>query len=218
MNSFKLKYLAQTEGTIVTNESNLSVCLTADGFVFALVGKDFTLKALGEFSVELQGSIPQVMMNMKTCFNSIGVHIFNFNKVRIICPADRNVWIPFKLYDQTKNKEYLKQTNAVYSSDTILSNVCNKIDAVNIFAFPLHQYSGMKIVMPKAEFVSTSQVLTEYAFDVSSLMQNTIVLHKNNNRVEIAVFKASQFTLANSFDYKTPQDIIYFLLYTLEAA
>jgi hypothetical protein len=216
MNTFKLEHLTQVEGNIVTNETNLSICLMADGFYFALIDKNFKLKSLGEFKVDLTGGITQVMMNLKTCFTSIGIHIFNFNNIKIVCRSNRNTWIPFKLYDDKQNKEYLQKTNVLYSSDTIIANTVEKIDAVSIFAYPLHVYSGAKIVMPKAKFVCQSQVLTEYAFEVSSFMKNTFILYKRENGCDFAIFKGNKFTLSNSFDYKTPNDLIYFILFTMQ--
>ncbi|MBR1626630.1 MAG: DUF3822 family protein [Bacteroidales bacterium] len=216
MNTFKLESFIQTEQQIVTNESNLSICLKADGFIFAVIDSRFRLNAIGEFIVDLSGSITQVMTNVKACFSSIGVHIFNFKKTRIVCPTDRNVWIPYKLYDNTKNKEYLKTVTPVHSSDTVISNVCDKLDAVNIFAYSLQQYSGLKIVMPKAQFVCPSFVEVEYAFDASSLMQNTLVLNKRAGSCDFVIFKGSSFTISNSFTYQTPEDLVYFILYTLQ--
>lgn len=216
MNTFKLEYLTQTERSIITNESNLSVCLKPGGFIFAIIDKNISLKAIGEFSVNLSGSIPQIMTNVKTCFSSIGIHIFNFYKIKIICPTEKSTWIPVKLYDNSKDKEYLQTTNTVLSSDTVISNVCTKTDAVNIFAFPLHKYSGLKIIMPKASYISPSQVITEYAFDISSMNSDTVVLNKREDICDIAIFKGNTFTLSNSFKYKNPEDFIYFILYTLQ--
>ncbi len=216
MNTFKLEYLTKTEEQIVTNESNLSICLKAGGFIFAIIDKKFHLNTVGEFAVDMSGSMTQVMTNVKTCFSSIGIHIFNFNHISVVCPTDKNTWIPYKLYDSTKNKEYLKTVCAVYSSDTVVANVSNKTNAVNIFAYPLQQYSGMKIIMPKADYVSASQVMTEYAFDVSSLMQNTLILNKRSNGCDFSIFKGNEFIISNSFAYQTAEDLIYFILYTLQ--
>ncbi|MGP1514609.1 MAG: DUF3822 family protein [Bacteroidales bacterium] len=216
MNTYKLESFTQSEGQIVTNESNLSICLTAGGFIFAIIDKRFRLSAIGEFSVDLSGSITQIMTNVKVCFSSIGVHLFNFNRIRVICSTQRNVWIPYKLYDSAKNKEYLKTVAPIYSDDTILYSVCEKIDAVNIFACSLQQYSGLKIIMPKAQFISPSLVLTEYAFDVSSFMQNTLVMNKHTDNVDFVIFEGNSFMLSNSFKYKTTNDLIYFLLCTLQ--
>lgn len=216
MNTFKLESFKQIDTQIVTNEANLSICLTANGFIFAIVDNKFCLNAIGEFQVDLSGSMTQVMTNLKACFSSINIHIFNFNKVRIVCSTQRNTWVPYKLYDNTKDREYLKVVAPIYPNDTIVSNVCAQIDAVNIFATSIQQYSGMKITIPKAQFISPSQLLTEYAFDVSSLMQNTLVINKHGQEIDFAIFKGDTFTLSNSFKYNVVDDLIYLLLYTLQ--
>ncbi len=216
MNTFKLESFKQIDTQIVTNESNLSICLTANGFIFAIVDNKFCLSAIGEFQVDLSGSMTQVMTNLKACFSSIDIHIFNFNKIRVVCSTQRNTWVPYKLYDNTKDREYLKVVAPLYPNDTIISNVCTQIDAVNIFATPIQQYSGMKIIIPKAQFISPSQLLTEYAFDVCTLMQNTLLISKQEGEISLSIFKANTFILSNSFKYNAVDDLIYFLLYTLQ--
>lgn len=216
MNTYKLENLIKLDENIVTSETNLSICLTASGFYFSLVDNRFRLKCLGEFTVDLTGGITQIMMNVKTCFSSIGIHIFNFNNVRVVCPSSRNTWVPYRLYDAAKNREYVATTNAVHSSDTIIANTVEKLDSVSIFAYPLHVYSGFKVVMPKANYVCPAQVLAEYAFDVASLRKDTFIISKREDDCDFAVFKGGQFTLSNSFTYKTPEDLIYFVLYTMQ--
>ncbi len=216
MNTFKLEQLVKGEGEIITSETNLSICLRAGGFIFSLIDKNYCLKAVGDFSVDVDSNIPQIMMNVKTCFSSIGIHIFNFNSIRVVCPTQRTTWVPYKLYDPNQNKQYLKTVAPIYSSDTIIANVVKEIDAVNIFAYPLHKYSGIKIIMPKAQYVSPSQVLVKYAFELCSFMQNTFIMYKTNQSVYFAIFKGNQFTLSNYFEYNTPNDLIFFILSTLQ--
>lgn len=216
MNTYKLIDLKNIESNIITSETNLSICLTASGFYFSLIDKKYILKCMGEFEADLNGGITQIMMTIKECFKSIGIHIFNFNKIRIVCQTSKNVWIPYRLYDATKNRDYLSTTNAIHSSETIIANTSEKLDAENIFAHPLHVHSGLKVVMPKAMFVTPSQVLAEYAFDIASLKTNTMILCKRNDACDFAVFKGNEFTLSNSFSYSTPEDMIYFILNTLQ--
>ncbi len=216
MNTYKLIDLKNIESNIITSETNLSICLTASGFYFSLIDKKYILKCMGEFEADLNGGITQIMMTVKECFKSIGIHIFNFNKIRIVCQTSKNVWIPYRLYDATKNRDYLSTTNAIHSSETIIANTSEKLDAENIFAYPLHVHSGLKVVMPKAMFVTPSQVLAEYAFDIASLKTNTMILCKRNDACDFAVFKGNEFTLSNSFSYSTPEDMIYFILNTLQ--
>ena len=200
MNTYKLVDLKNIESNIVTSETNLSICLTASGFYFSLIDNNYILKCLGEFEADLNGGITQIMMTIKECFKSIGIHIFNFNRTRIVCQTSKNVWIPYRLYDATKNRDYLSTTNSIHSSETIIANTSEKLE----------------VVMPKAKFITPSYVLAEYAFDIASLKNNTMILYKRNNACDFAVFKGNEFTLSNSFSYSSPEDMIYFILNTLQ--
>ncbi|MBR1769742.1 MAG: DUF3822 family protein, partial [Bacteroidales bacterium] len=123
-----------------------------------------------------------------------------------------------KLYDAAKNREYLSVNSPLHSNETIIANVSKKLDAVNVFAFPLHIHSGLKITMPKAAYVSPSQVLTEYAFDKSSLSQDTMILYKQDGFCGFALFKGGEFLLSNDFSCSAAEDMIYFILNTLQQA
>ncbi|MDO5760195.1 MAG: DUF3822 family protein [Bacteroidota bacterium] len=216
MNTFKLVNFWKTESNIVTNETNLSICLTASGFCFALIDKSFRLQCIGEFETDLNSGITQTIVNLKACFTSIGIHIFNFQNTRIVCPTSKDVWVPYKLYDASQNKTYLSQTNKISTTDTIIANTSTKLEAENIFAFQQHIHSGLKVLMPKAVFVSPAQVLAEYAFDIASLKQNTLLVYKKENSCQVALFKGDSFVLTNTFSYSTPEDMIYFILNILQ--
>lgn len=216
MNTFKLVDFYKTESNIVTNETNLSICLTASGFCFALTDKSFGLQCLGEFETEINKGITQTIINLKACFTSIGIHIFNFNSTRIVCPTNKSVWIPYKFYDASQNKKYLSETNTLCSAETVIANTSIKLEAENVFAFAQHTYSGLKVLMPKAVFMSPSQVLAEYTFDIAKLKQNTMLIYKRHNACDIVLFKGDSFILTNTFSYSAPEDMIYFILNTLQ--
>lgn len=216
MNTFKLVNFWKTDSNIVTNETNLSICLTASGFCFAIIDKSFKLQCIGEFETYLNNSITQTMLNIKSCFTSIGVHIFNFNNTRIVCPTSKDVWVPYKLYDASQNKTYLEQTNKLSTKDIIIANTSVKLEAENIFAFPQHIYSGLKVLMPKATFMSPAQVLAEYTFDISALKQNTVLIYKREKAFDIVIFKGDSFLHSNTFTYSTAEDMIYFILNILQ--
>lgn len=217
METYKVKQLLQVEESIVSNETRLSICLKANGFSFSLINNNnLRLLCIGEFEVDTTGSIPQVMNRIRECFSSIGIKMFKFAKTRIVCQTSKNVWVPYKLYDQAKNKEYVKTVSNLLSNETVISNISEKLDAVSIFAYPMHTYSGIKILMPNAEYCCQHQIMAEYTYDITRFSQNTLLLNKRENACDIVIFKGNSFVLSNSFEYQSPADLIYFLLFTLQ--
>lgn len=216
MDKFKLENFIKSEEKINSQDTDLCICINSSGFYFSLIDNNYNLKALGEFKLDLSSGITSVMSEMKACFNSIDIRLFNFNSIRIIVQASKNVFVPYKLYDNTKTKEYIRTVALLNGSDAVLESISEKLDAVLVFATQMYQHSGIKILMPKAKFVPQHQVMAEYGFDISKLSNNTAVLYKRVNSFDIVIFKGMTFTFSNSFDYVTDSDMIYHILFALE--
>jgi len=216
MDTFRLINLIKSEESILSQELDLSICLRTDGFFFSLIDKNYQLKAIGEFETDLSHGMTQIMTNLRNSFASIGIRLFNFSDIRVIVPSSKNIFVPFKLYDSTKSKDYLRDIAYLSTSETILENISNKLDAVSIFAMPMHNYSAVKILMPKAKYFSQHQIIAEYCFDVSKLSNNTVLLNKRENACDLVVFKGSQFVFSNCFDFSNESDLIYQILFAFE--
>ncbi len=217
MGVYNLRQLHKVETDIVSSQTRLSICLQANGFSFSLIREDSQkLLAVGQFECDLSGSIPTVMTTMRECLNSIGIKMFRFAKIRIVCTTNKSTWIPYKLYDSSKNKEYLRSTATVCENESALSCISEKLDAVNVFAYPVHTHSGVKILFNQAEYCSQYQVLAEYAYDISKFSQNTLIVNKRKGCFDLALFKGNTFTMTNTIKYETTSDMIYNLLFILQ--
>ncbi|MDR0790458.1 MAG: DUF3822 family protein [Bacteroidales bacterium] len=213
--SFSLVQYIKTEDSFLPDEMRLSICLRANGFSFSVIDHSFRLKAVGEFEVDLSQGITSVMRSIKECFASLDIRNLKFEKIKIISLTDKQVWIPYKLYDKTQDKNYIQTVCNVLSSETILSTTIEAIDAVSVFAIPLSHYSGLKVAMPTSKYCSQQEILTRYLFDVSSFATNTFLLHKRGNTFDMLIFKGSNFVFSNSFACANAMDMIYYLLFAL---
>lgn len=216
MDTFKLEEFLKSEDNIISKDTDLCICVNNDGFYFSLIDNNYKLKALGEFKTDFFSGITSVMSNLKNCFNSIDIRLFNFANIRVIFQTNKNIFVPYKLFDNTKSKEYLRTVALLNGSDAVLESISEKLDAVSVFTAQMYQHSGIKILMPKANFVSQHQVMAEYGFDISKLTNNTAVLYKRENSFDLIVFKGVTFTFSNSFDSLTENDMIYHILFAFD--
>ncbi|MDR1846654.1 MAG: DUF3822 family protein [Bacteroidales bacterium] len=213
--SFPLIKYIKTEKNLLPEEMRLSVCIKANGFSFSVIDRSFRLQALGEFEVDLSRGITSVMSNIKACFASIDIRNFKFEKIKVINLTDKQVWIPYKLYDTKQNKTYIKVLCDVLSSETILASTLESIDAVSVYAIPLSHYSGIKVAMPAAKYCSAQEILVHHAFEISSFSTNTFLLHKRRETFDMIVFKGNNFVFSNSFVCANATDMIYYILFAL---
>ncbi len=212
MERFKLVKLAKSDDKIIAQETDLCICVSDSGFNFSLIS-NYKLKALGEFATDLSTDITSVMSNLRDCFASIDIRLFNFANIKIVIQTSKNIFVPYKLYDNTKTKEYLRSVAIISGSENVLESVSERLDIVSVFTVPMAQHSGIKILMPKASFVSAQQVMAEYGFEISKLTGNTAILLKKDKSCNLIIFKANQFTYGNSFTFSNESDMIYNIIF-----
>ncbi|MDD2530158.1 MAG: DUF3822 family protein [Bacteroidales bacterium] len=215
MDKFKLVNFAKSDDKIITQETDLCICIEKDGFTFSLIS-NYEVKALGEFTTNLNSDITSVMSNLRSCFNSIDIRLFNFANIRIIIQTSKNIFVPYKLYDNTKTKEYLRSVALISGSEVILESISDRLDIVSVFTIPMYLHSGIKILMPKAKFVSGQQVMAEYGFEISKLTGNSAVLLKRDKSCDLVIYKANQFTYSNTFNFSNENDLIYNIIFAFE--
>lgn len=216
MDNFNLETYIKSTDKINVIDTDLCICINTNGFYFSLIDNNYTLKVLGEFKVDLSNGITSIMSKIKNCFNSIDIRIFNFNSIRVVIQTTKNIFVPYKLFDKNKTKEYLRSVVHLNGSDIVLESISEKLDIVLVYATQMYQHSGIKILMPKAKFLPQHQVMAEYAFDISKLTNNTSVLYKRDKSFDLVVFKGMDFTFSNSFDYITESDLIYHILFVFD--
>ncbi len=215
MDKFKLVSLVKSEDNIITQETDLCICVGSNGFTFSLIS-NYKLKALGEFITDLNSDITSVMTNLKACFNSIDIRLFNFANIKVIIQTPKNIFVPYKLYDNSKTKEYIRSVALISGSEIVLENISERLDIVSVFTIPMQKHSGIKILMPKAKFVSAQQVMAEYGFEISKLTGNSAILLKRETSCDLVIFKANQFTYGNSFTFSNENDMIYNIIFAFE--
>jgi hypothetical protein len=122
MDKFKLVSLVKSEDNIISQETDLCICVGSNGFTFSLIS-NYKLKALGEFITDLNSDITSVMTNLKACFNSIDIRLFNFANIKVIIQTPKNIFVPYKLYDNSKTKEYIRSVALIIIQTLIISYV-----------------------------------------------------------------------------------------------
>ncbi|MDR0972278.1 MAG: DUF3822 family protein [Bacteroidales bacterium] len=215
MENFSLVKFVKQSCTIEQERTDLTICITKDGFLFSLI-EGYDLRALGEFKASLLGGITSVMSSIRDCLNSIDIRLFNFANIRIVSLADKDVFVPYKLYEPTKMKDYLRSVAHISGNETILDSVSSRLNAVSVFSIPMQQHSGIKILMPKAKFLSQHQIMAEYCFDIAQLSQNTAILYKREKKCDLVIFKNTEFVFSNTFEFSTQSDMIYQILFVFD--
>ncbi len=140
-----------------------------------------------------------------------------YDEIIVLHNNNLNAFVPASLFDANFLASYLQYNTKVFETDffthdTILPYEINNVYVpfVNINNFLLDQYEGF-------EYKNSNSVLVKKILDFSkNIDEKQVFVHIQKNTLEIVVVKNQELLLFNSFVYATPQDFIYYLLFTCE--
>ncbi len=140
-----------------------------------------------------------------------------YDEIVVLHNNNLNTFVPTSLFDASFLASYLQYNTKVFETDfftydTILPYEINNVYVpfVNINNFLLDQYESF-------EYKNSNSILVKKLLDISKNKdEKQVFVHIQKNTFEIVVVKNQELLLFNSFSYSTPQDFIYYLLFTCE--
>lgn len=128
-----------------------------------------------------------------------------------------NTFVPTALFDANYPGSYLQYNTKVFDTDFFAVDELDSYELNNIYV-PMVNVNNFLIDQFGAfEYKNANSVLVAKLLDASkNIDEKQVFVHFNENHFEIVVVRNQKLLLYNSFEYKTPEDFLYFLLFTME--
>lgn len=141
----------------------------------------------------------------------------SFDEVMVIHDNNLNTFVPNSLFDVHFLASYLQYNTKVFETDFFTHDVIFPYEMNNVYVpfvninnFLLDQYETF-------EYQNANSILVKQLLDLSkNKEEKQVFVHIQKEHFEIVVVKNQQLLLFNSFQYNTPEDFIYFILFTCE--
>jgi hypothetical protein len=140
-----------------------------------------------------------------------------FDSVVVLHNSHLNSIVPASLFDQNYLGSYMQYNNKVFETDYFAFDYLDTYELYNVF-IPYTEINNYLLEhYDSFDFKNANSVFIKKALDFSkNKEQKQVWVHFQQDRFEIAVTKNQQLLLFNTFIYKTPEDFIYYLLFTYE--
>ena len=208
----------QNSNIVLKNNNRLSVQVTLSGLSFLVT--NLTNKELVFFSEKKSSTITspeELLIALDTSFSETKELQENFEEVVIIYATELYSIVPTSLFDESKASEYLKFNSKILANDFIAFDQLEDND-VTIVYIP---------------FININNYLFERFGHFNYYHSNTLLLkhllsnekHYSLPRVYINILEKSfdiiiinngTLQLCNSYNYNTPEDFMYYILFCLE--
>lgn len=141
----------------------------------------------------------------------------DFNDVTVIYATNLYSVVPTPLFDETKASDYLKFNSKILANDFIAYDVIEPnnitivyVPFVNINNFFFDKYGSFQY------FHSGTILLRSILNHEKNSINKKVYLHVLNDTFDIIIADNNSLELCNTHSFRTPEDFIYYILFTLE--
>jgi len=141
----------------------------------------------------------------------------SFRRVIICSGFNCSTFIPNPLYDPSTAEDHLRFSQNYNHKDELMTDSLKQVEARNVFAVPSAVYASLSRWYPGAEFHHTTTALTDYLLSVHKNSEEemmTVMVHPRY--IEVIVTKGKEFLLSNNYNYESPEELVYYILFVCE--
>lgn len=141
-----------------------------------------------------------------------------FLEVNFLVANSYSTLVPLPLFDENKTAAYLKFNQEEPGNSEIKFDTLKNTLAANIYFCPDGLTSRVNEIWPNSRMVHSGSALLEIlAINFKNITkEKQVFVNVSENRFELVYFKQSKLHFYNTFNYKTKEDFIYFLLAAFE--
>ncbi len=196
----------------------LSIQFSLDGFsfcIFDLELQEFVL--FNEYTFDDNEKSNNLLNNIKQVFINEAILKATFEKVLVVHVNNLSAFVPYPLFDEDYLENYIQFNNKTYKSDFFEYDFILNQDMVSVFVPYVHVNNFLIDQFGSFEYKHYSSVLVENLLNNhSSKSAINFFIHVGQSHFEIIVAKHKKLLLYNTFLYKTTEDFIYYVLFTIE--
>ena len=203
---------------INTTNKSLSIQINLSGLSFCILNCDTNTID------ELESVIFSEKKNPETLLDAVK-HEFNNNaklhqEFKNIIVIHQNLWqtiVPKALFKEDNLTDYLKFNTKILATDFIGFDEITPLEALSVYVPYTNVNNYIFEQFGSFTYKHSSTVLLEtLEKEEKNKDKKTVYLNIENDSFDIAVFNEGKLILFNSFDYITPEDFIYYVLFTFE--
>jgi len=142
----------------------------------------------------------------------------DYNKITLLYSNTKSTLVPAPLYDDAKNDEYLQLTNDLNDNHIILKDYLKLSGSYNVYSFPVQLFEYMQVTFPELQIIHFKSPLIECFLSrfKNTYSDEVMLLQIHRQFIDLVVMKNDKLMFSNSFEYQTPEDLVYYTLFALE--
>ncbi|MEC4005209.1 DUF3822 family protein [Flavobacterium sp. SUN052] len=141
----------------------------------------------------------------------------HYDEIVVLHSNNLCAFVPTALFDEEFLGSYLQYNTKVFETDFFTFDELIKYEMNNVYIPYVNMNNFFIDQFGSFDYKHSNTVLVSKLLDLSkNNEERKMFVHVSESHFEIIVVQNQKLHLYNSFDYKTPEDFIYYLLFTAE--
>ena len=175
------------------------------------------IETFGDFPLDKSANFTEIENTILDFIKSTPLLQSDFDNVVVLYNNDLNTFVPQVLFDENFLGSYLQYNVKVFENDFISYDEIANYDMNNVYIPYANINNALIDIYGNFNFKHSYSVLVKKLLDLSKNIDETqIFVHCQKDNFQLAAIKNQKLLLFNSFDFKTKEDFIYYLLFTIE--
>ena len=214
-----LKFMVPTTNNIKhTSNLKMSIQVSLSGLSFCILNIETnTIEYLKNISFDKKLNPNEVLFKIQNYFDSEQELKQSFAAIVVIHKNDLTTMVPKALFKEDNLADYLKFNNKILSTDYITFDDIDINDSVNVYIPFVNINNFLYDRFGEFTYKHFSTILIEQILKVEKNADKPkMYVNICEDNFDIVVVENGKLRLYNSFDYKTKEDFIYYILFTAE--
>jgi len=200
----------------VTSKRKLSIQFSLDGFSFCTTNTHNEVLEFSSYTFSKTKNSPELVLgNLQDIFKKEKSLQYDFETVTVIHQNNLNTLVPNEYFKEDALKSYLKYSIKTIATDLITFDELDFMNSKNVYIPYVNINNFLFQNFGEFEYKHYSSVLLEKLFSIAS---NDVCcyIHVSKSTFDIVIIKNSNLQFFNIFEYRTKEDFMYYVLFTLE--
>ena len=200
----------------VTSKRKLSIQFSLDGFSFCTTNTNNEVLEFSSYTFSKTKNSPELVLEkLQDIFKKEKSLQYDFETVTVIHQNNLNTLVPNEYFKEDALKSYLKYSIKTIATDLITFDELDFMNSKNVYIPYVNINNFLFQNFGEFEYNHYSSVLLEKLFSIPT-NDNGCYIHVSKSTLDIVIIKNSNLQFFNIFEYKTKEDFMYYVLFTLE--
>jgi hypothetical protein len=208
----------QNSSVIDKMYKKLAIQVSLNGLSFAtfdtLMNKPLQIQKIDLGKVNVTSKIEDLFTE---AFHNFPELKASYDEITIIHSNNLSTFVPTALFDEEYLGSYLQFNTKVFETDFFAFDELPNYEMNNVYIPYVNMNNYFIDQFGTFDYKHANTILVNKLLDLSkNNEEQKMLVHLSDSHFEIVVIQNQKLQLYNTYEYKTPEDFIYYILFTAE--